>query len=303
MDSGLSCNVSSGGTLDNIMITFCDSMLKYGNEATILANKIFITLFALEFLWQLTVKKVFAGDIEKLWVFFFTRSCLGFFFAKYLVNVDVYRGIITYIAKFGARIGGFNITFSDNVSGLFAGITPSAMIGYFSCIADFIHQNTDRTGSLDYIVVKFMLALTLVLFFLVMIGIAYLLMEIFIKTYFLLYVGFILTGFAGSSWTITYWQRYLQQISAMALEFLAQCVLLGVFKTQADTWVNALASSKVELSALAAIFTNMLGVSLIFLMLMYTLPRWVGKTLAGEVRLKLDDRFTAMSSFMSGGGY
>lgn len=299
MSSG--CTVSTGGTLDNIMMTFCDSMLKYSSNATSLANKIFMTLFVLEFLWQLTVKKVFSGDIEKLWVFFFTRSAMGLFFAKYLVNIDVYRGIIIFIAGFGAKIGGFNIDFNGSVSNIFAGITPSSMASYFFCATDIIHKGVDNTGALQFITVKFMLAITLVLFFVVIMLIAFLLMEVFIKTYFLLYVGFLLTGFAGSSWTINYWQRYLQQVSAIALEFLTQCILLGVLKSQVDNWVNLLTNASSDIGNLFGVFINMLGVSIIFVTLMYSMPRWVGRSLAGEVKLKLNDSFRATSAFMSGG--
>jgi type IV secretory pathway TrbL component len=123
---------------------------------------------------------------------------------------------------------------------------------------------------------------------------------VFIKTYFLLYVGFILTGFAGSSWTMDYWQRYLQQISAMALEFLTQCVLLGVLKSQVDSWVTLLTNANSDIMTLSGVFINMLGVSIIFVTLMYSMPRWIGGNLAGKVRLKLDDRLSAVSDFMSG---
>ncbi|MBY0380045.1 MAG: type IV secretion system protein [Burkholderiales bacterium] len=290
-----SCSVQSGGVLDNLMMTFCNQMLQFGQNSSNLANKIFMTLFAVEFLWQLTVNKVFAGDIEKLWVFFFVRSCMGLFFAKYLVNVDVYRGIILFIAEYGTKFAGFTTNFQGSVSNVFANVTPSSMVGYFTCISDVVHQSTDSSGVFAFLTTKYLLAITLILFFVVITCIAFLLMEVFIKTYFLLYVGFILTGFAGSSWTINYWQRYLQQISAMALEFLTQCILLGVLKTQADNWLILLNKTSADLSDLIAALINIFGVSLIFLLLMYTMPRWVSNKLAGEVRLKLDNKFSAMS--------
>jgi hypothetical protein len=296
------CRIASGGILDNLVLSFYQTMHQYSYQTTNLANKIFITLFALEFLWQLTINKIFIGDLEKLWVFFFVRSALGLFFAKYLVNIDFYRGIIAFVAKFAAQIGGFDINFEDGMSSIFAGITPSTLISYFSCIADVVHQGADSTGVVSYITIKIMLAISLLLFFLVLISISYLLMEVFIKTYFLLYVGFILTGFAGSSWTFNYWQRYLTQISAIALEFLTQCILLGVFKVQADSWIGLLTNVNSNLDSLVGAFIQILGVALIFMYLMYTMPRWVGRSLAGEVRLKMADRMTAMSSFMAGKG-
>jgi len=294
------CKISSGGVLDNLVISFYQTMHQYSYQTANLANKIFMTLFALEFLWQLTINKIFVGDIEKLWVFFLVRSVLGILFAKYLVNIDFYRGIITFIASFAAQIGGFDIDFHDGMSSIFAGVTPSTLISYFSCVADVVHKGADSTGVMSYLTIKFMLAISLLLFFLVLISISYLLMEVFIKTYFLLYVGFILTGFAGSSWTFNYWQRYFTQISAICLEFLTQCILLGVFKMQANTWIGLLTNANSDLDNLVGAFIQILGVALIFMYLMYTMPRWAGQQLAGEVRLRMSDRMTAMSSFMAG---
>jgi P-type conjugative transfer protein TrbL len=294
------CTVAPGGVLDNFVLNFCDSLIKWGSESTSLANKIFMTLFALEFLWQLTIKKVFSGDIEKLWVFFFTRFALGLFFAKYLVNVEVYQGIITFFAEYGARVGGLKVDLHGSTASLFAGVTPSSMISYFSCAADAVHVATDESGTLSYITIKIVLAITQVLFFIAIIITSYLLMEVFIKTYFLLYVGFILTGFAGSSWTVNYWQRYLQQIFAMALEFLTMCVLLGVLSDQFHNWTKVLTDSGSDLVKLSGAFFNMLGVSIIAVLLMEHLPKWVSSKLAGIVHLKLDDKLTAVSGFMSG---
>ena len=83
------CQIKGGGVFDNLILQFANVGSKWQHEINPLARKIFFILFAMEFMWQLAVKKVFAGDVEKLWVFFFTRVALCFFFAKYLVDVDL----------------------------------------------------------------------------------------------------------------------------------------------------------------------------------------------------------------------
>ena len=85
--TGSLCVVKGGGILDSLLMQFANITNQWQNVINPLAKKIFFILFGMEFMWQLTVKKVFAGDVEKLWVFFFTRTVLCFFFAKYLVSI------------------------------------------------------------------------------------------------------------------------------------------------------------------------------------------------------------------------
>ena len=229
------------------------------------------------------------------------RQCiaLGCFFAQFLVNINVYQGIIKFMVDYGTSMTGMNVQIT-NTGKLFDGISPSSTFRIYTCATDIVHKVTDGTGSLSFLTVKIFLAIAQLLFFLVMIGIAYLVMEIYVKTYFLLYIGFILTGFAGSSWTMNYWQRYLQQISAVAIEFLTMCVLLGVLKSQMNSWASLLLNASADTMKLSGAFINLLGLALIFFMFMKTLPSWAGNKLAGEVRIRLDDKMTAVSGFMSG---
>ncbi len=298
-----SLNTPVGSTvangLDDFLVKFCNDMSTYAIKSSDIATKIFKILFACEFLWQFSVKKIFSGDVEKLWVFFFTRIALGCFFAQFLVNINVYQGIIKFMVDYGTSMTGMNVQIT-NTGKLFDGISPSSTFRIYTCATDIVHKVTDGTGSLSFLTVKIFLAIAQLLFFLVMIGIAYLVMEIYVKTYFLLYIGFILTGFAGSSWTMNYWQRYLQQISAVAIEFLTMCVLLGVLKSQMNSWASLLLNASADTMKLSGAFINLLGLALIFFMFMKTLPSWAGNKLAGEVRIRLDDKMTAVSGFMSG---
>lgn len=290
---------TTGSGLDNFLIKFCENMLVYADKSNGFAKKIFWILFSCEFLWQLSIKKIFVGDVEKLWVFCFTRLALGYFFDAYLVNIHIYQGIINFLVGYGASISNININISDTHK-LFDGISPSSTYQIFTCASNIVHQVTDNTGSLSYITLKIFLAIAQLAFFLTMIGVAYLVMEVYIKTYFLLYVGFILTGFAGSSWTMNYWQKYLQQVSAVAIEFLTMCVLLGVLKSQIETWALLSIDTTSDTMKISGAFMNLLGLALIFLLLMANLPKWAGNKLAGEVKIRLDDKMTAVSGFMSG---
>ena len=104
------CKLSSGGSLDNILVQFSSVANNWQNYVEPITQKIFYTLFAMEFMWQLTVKKVFAGDIEKIWVYFFTRIIICYFYSKYIVSVELYKEIIEYFANIGSSVSGYNIS-------------------------------------------------------------------------------------------------------------------------------------------------------------------------------------------------
>ena len=226
---------------------------------------------------------------------------MGYFFAEYLVNINVYRGIIEYFAQYGANVGGIDLNVKGKGGALFSGISPSKILSYYSCAMDNAQGVVEPTGTVSYITIKIVMAISEVIFFITMLVIAYLVVEIFIKTYLLLYVGFILTGFAGSSWTMSFWQRYLQQIVATAIEFMVMCVLLGVVNNMTIKWELLITGPNKDIYTIASVFYSILGVALMLSFLMYSLPSWAGAKLSGEVRLRLDDKMTAMSGVMSGG--
>ena len=68
--ANLLCQIKGGGIFDKLVLQFANVGTKWQYEINPLARKFFFILFGMEFMWQLTVKKIFAGDIEKLWVFF-----------------------------------------------------------------------------------------------------------------------------------------------------------------------------------------------------------------------------------------
>ena len=295
------CSIATSGHIDNLIIEYCNNMLQYMNHANKLAHFLFTMLFSLEFLWQLTVRKVFLGDLERLWVFFFTRIVLGLFFAHYIINVNSYRNIIEFICRYVAVAGGFH--FDSNPSlilGMFHGVTPSTLISYFYCASDIVHTGSDSSSIVSFIGIKILLAVSLLLLFVVLMSIAYLMLEVFIKTYFLLYVGFFLTGFAGSSWTMSFWELYLKSIFAISFEFLVQCVLLSVLRDETKHWILLLNEAAHNISALSGAFLNMLGVALIFLMLIHSIPKWFSRNLVGKIHVNLSDRFQAVSGFLAG---
>ena len=291
------CRIQGGGILDGMITQFGNAASGWQTQINPIAKKLFFILFGMEFMWQLAVKKVFAGDVEKLWVFFFTRTVLCFFFAKYIVNVALYQDVIMYMSKLGSQLGGFvlNINPSQN----FTTLSPSAVVSQFTCLADSIHKISDPTSTLHYITLKFTLAIMQVMLLVILSLIAYSMMKIMLQTYFLLYVGFLLTGFAGSSWTMDYWKRYIQGITGVAIKFLTMCFLMGVLVVQMKSWAPSInAATSVE--GLGSAVLKILGSGIIMALIANQLPDWAAQTLAGGVNMQMANALAPIANFMSG---
>ncbi|MCC2645214.1 MAG: Conjugative transfer protein TrbL [Burkholderiales bacterium] len=276
------CVIKGGGILDDILLQFGNAATSWQNTIEPISKKFFFILFGMEFMWQLTVKKVFAGDIEKLWVFFFTRTVLCFFFAKYLVNIEMYRGIIEFLSNLGSRIGGFSLNMKPG-SGMNT-LGPSAVISSFSCMADMIHTATDQTGSLDYITIKITLGIIQVILFIVLIFICYYLMQIFMQAYLIVYAGFIFAGFAGSTWTRNYWERYISTTISVGVKFLVVCLIMGVLNTQMKTWANDINQAvNADLSVLMGVVCKVFATAMIISLALWQLPDWFASALSGQI--------------------
>ncbi len=279
------CEIGGGGVLDDIVKQFTTIATTWGNQVEPIAQKFFYILFATEFLWQISVKKVFSGDIEKLWVFFFTRITLSLFFAKYLVNIEVYQGIVNYMVNLGGVLGHFQINMSNGDPYITLG--PSEILSYFNCIAATIHEITDKTGSFEYVTQKFTLAILQVVVFITLIFIATILIKNLLEAYFILYAGFLLTGFLGSSWTMNFWQRYIGAVANVAIKLFITCLLMGVLSGFVKEWVGMLAT--ISGVNMIGVLWRIFGGIITMAFLIYRIPEWGAKLLAGEINILKDD--------------
>ncbi len=295
------CVIKGGGVLDDILLQFGNAATGWQNTIEPITKKFFFILFGMEFMWQLTVRKVFAGDIEKLWVFFFTRTVLCFFFARYLINIEMYRGIIEFLSGLGSTLGGFSINMKPG-SGLNT-LGPSAVISNFYCMADMIHTATDQTGTFDFITLKITLAIIQVLLFIVLIFIAYYLMHIIIQAYLLIYAGFIFAGFAGSSWTKSYWERYISSTISIGIKFLVVCLIMGILNTQMKNWATDINQAvNADLTVLAGVICRVFVTAVIISLALWQLPEWLANVFGGQINFRDESPGPSTSTGGGSGG-
>jgi type IV secretory pathway TrbL component len=166
-------------------------------------------------------------------------------------------------------------------------------------MSDAIHQVSDTTGTFQFITLKITLAVIQVALFIVLALIAFCLIKAIIQAYFLIYAGFFLAGFIGSSWTISYWQRYFHAISAIAIKFFTICFIMGILIVQMQGWANDINNAK-DIADLGTVILRVFGLAFLYALIIYQIPEWAATTLAGEINLQFASGFNSTASIMSG---
>lgn len=227
------CSLSAtGGLLDSFLQNYYNAAQYWRGVVAPIATKLFWFWFTAEFLWQLSFKKVIQNDLQKLYVFFVTRIFTAYFFAQCFVNQEFYLGLIQYFTNIGAEAG--NFTINTNSSNPFAGFSPSGIINIGLCswnsLFAFLGANAGWASVVNVLMYGLpMVFITLLITFSAII-MALALVMLALEAYIVVFGGFILTGFAGSSWTQSYWQKYLSYVSGVAIRIFAMCLILGLMK-------------------------------------------------------------------------
>jgi hypothetical protein len=220
------CSMTPGITagFDTILNTYATITMNWAVLILPKAETIFGILFTLEFLYQLTVKKIIAFDIQKLYVFFIVRIFTAYLFMRVFLNIKFYTGIVTYFTSLGSYLGGSAITMSGGSSGM--AISPSSILNFLEC--QFAIPATALAGASFSPLGGQLFAMLLFAILFLIISIPVTLMITMIDAYVVIFGGFILCGFSGSSWTQSYWQKYLSYVGGVAIRLFVTCLVLGV---------------------------------------------------------------------------
>ena len=299
------CSMSAtGGLLDIFLQNYYIVSQSWTGVLAPIATKMFWFWFTCEFLWQLTFKKILTNDLQKLYVFFVIRIFTAYFFAQCFVNPGFYLGIIQYFTTLGAQAGGFTI--NPTFGNPFGTLSPSGIINIGLCswnsLFAFLGANAGWASVVNAIIYAVPMIIMTLLITLVAIIMALALVMLALESYIVLFGGFILCGFAGSSWTQSYWQKYLSYVSGIAIRFFVMCLILGLMQTQLNTLFTSIvsASSGSDYVALIGVFFNTLICMVINAFVVLKVPAMAGAMLSGQVSGGLGDLMQGASMIMSG---
>lgn len=299
------CSLSAtGGLLDVFLQNYYNASKVWTGVLAPIAIKLFWFWFTCEFLWQLTFKKILTHDLQKLYVFFVIRIFTAYFFAQCFVNPDFYLGIIQYFTILGAKAGGFSV--NPTSGNPFGTLSPSGIINIGLCswnsLFAFLGANTGWASVVNAIIYAVPMIIMTLLITIVAIIMALALVMLALESYIVLFGGFILCGFAGSSWTQSYWQKYLSYVSGIAIRFFVMCLILGLMQTQLNTLFAYIvtASAGSDYVTLIGVFFNTLICMVINAVIVLKVPAMAGAMLSGQVSGSLGDLMQGAAMAMSG---
>ena len=214
-------------------------------------------------------------------------------------------GIIGFFTRIGADLGGYALDFGGTTGGM--GITPSGLISYLTCKFSVIMAILAAASAIpmiggmqDY----FGISLLVIGLFIHLIAVIFLVTML--DAYVVLFGGFILVGFSGSSWTQSYWQKYLSYAVGTGIRLFVTCLVLGLVVTsfsQVTLDVNVL-NVIIPLTLLPKLLGYafaMLGVGLLSVYLLMTVPSKAASMLTGSMGGGMGELVGAASMLMAGG--
>ncbi len=304
---------SSGGALDIFLGDFFNQTSNWNSYLSNIAIKLYWFWFTAELLYQITFKKVLANDVNKLWYFIMIRTFTGYMFATIFVDPAFYTGIINYFVKIGSAAGGFAIT--PNSSNPFSSLSPSAVMDTGACIWDSAWKVVGevKTGWWPTDNVKLaitvglpIIAITLAVYILAAI-MAFTLFMTALEAYIVMNAGVILCGFAGSSWTMGFWNKYLSYVGGVAIRLFVMCLILSVIQKLLINDLSGLSITAADqsidaLPALMGAMIKLLIDVLICTFLVVKVPAMAGSMLTGTVNSGLGDVISGASMVLAGAG-
>ena len=298
------------GAFDSIVKAFETPAKRWGTDLLKVATYLFWFLSMLEFGYQLTFKRLLPNEISKLWVFVIVRIVITSLLSYFVLNLGTYTGIVSWLIKLGSSIGGVDLSGGGLIS-----YSPSTLFGelfgLFGGTLGGLFLAAATTSFLASAVANFMLDIALMILASMLI-IVIVVMLTMIEAYFVIFAGFFLVGFAGSSWTMSYWQKYLSYVVAVGIRLFATAIILGIISTQwsaagSAEWLKPIDWSTLvssDSSVIANILNNlisMLGVFLFDMVLIITIPAKAAAMLNGAVNAGLGEAIGAAALAMSGG--
>lgn len=290
------CSMVHSGYYDNILNTFVGVTATWQAKLLPLVTRIFWGVFAAEFLYQLTFKKILSNDLSKLYIFFVIRMFTAYIFAFVFLNLQTYMGIIGFFTRIGGDLGGSatHLNLSGGTAGM--GITPSGMLGFLECKFGTIMVTVGTMATFAGIFssgVGTFLANSLVIMIILINLIAVILLITMIDAYVVIFGGFILVGFSGSSWTQSYWQKYLSYAVGTGIRLFMTCLILGLVS-------QAFSNIPTTNDPFNYIF-SLLGVLIMSVYLVMTVPSKAASMLTGSMGGGMGELVGAASMLMAGG--
>lgn len=304
-----SSNTFAVDTLNSILNNYYTASSGWVTTLQPIAIKMYWFWFTAELLYQITFKKVLANDMQKLWYFLTIRVFTGYMFANVFVDPAFYSGIIQYFVNLGGQAGHFNINPSSGNP--FGDMSPSSVLDIGSTLwnQNWSFVTAIPTAYLITMGLPFVLLSAGV--YILMAIMAFMLFMTALEAYIVMNAGIILCGFAGSSWTQGFWNKYLSYVGGIAIRLFVMCLILGliyrqVLENQIQIGLTGAAFVKVQNDSTQAAFIGAVIKTFIDMLvctfLVVKVPSMAGSMLTGTVNSGMGDVIQGAAMMLAGAG-
>jgi hypothetical protein len=200
------------------------SIPQWVDIATKTALKIYTILWCFETFTQIVFKNILGNDMKKLPTYLITRICLGGFFAYVMLKPDFYLGVIQF---FGSLTTPMTIV-NHKIQGFDAGW----VLKQYHYWEDIVYIPAMRDVGKFAVGQAVSYAIMHVIYFICAHIIALIIIILEVQIYFTVFGAVVLTGFAGSSWTFSIWNRYLDAIIGLGVRVMVFGMLYGILSNQ-----------------------------------------------------------------------
>lgn len=304
------CKMQTGGALDNILNSFYAPTAKWRSSLFRVAENIYWMWVVLEMGYQVAVKKVLAGDHQKLWYFVLVRMFTATAFHQIFVNPQFYDWVIEFFLKHGSAAGG--IAINPQSGNPFGDFSPSGVMSIGDCMWRSAQNAISEahfgfTDVLPIMTIAFPAILVAAGIYAMLGIIALTLFITALEAYVVLNAGVILLGFAGSSWTMGFWNKYLSYVGGIAIRLFVMCLILGLMNTEVTKALNVMNSmmNVSDVATFTAFYGALVGLLIkmvIFAFLTLKIPAMAGSMLTGTVNSGLGDVVAGASMMLAGAG-
>jgi len=251
------------------------------------ATRLFYLLAAIDFAWS-APSFLRESDFMGLFLSLIKKLLVISFFYAVLVNGQ------TWIP---AIVNSF-ITIGTNATGLSAAQSPSDIMAQGIQICSDLFDKVNGANLLT----QTGAALTTILM-IVMVFTSYLIIVLHyivtkLEAIIVMTAGYIFLGFAGSRWTMPYFERYISLAISTGVRLMLIYLMLGVFKTVSQNWIAAMDAYTPDQPALQ-IFPTIASM-LLFAFASWMIPKMAGSIASGSLGLGGADVVSAGAAAATG---
>jgi len=252
------------------------------------ANTLFGVLAVIEFAWSAAVMLLEKADMQS-WTSALVRKLmwLGAFYALLINGRFWIPAIIDSFETIGQRASGTGA------------LSPSDVFSRGLDLAGALMVSSSSSGFLTGIATSLAMIFTAIVTALAFIAITVQFVVAVVESYIIVAAGFIFLGFGGSRWTAPYVERYIALGVANGVKIMLLYLLVGTGMSLSTDWMAQAQKISTNASPVTSAL-EVMGASIIFMMLCWQIPKLFAAVLGGSPALTGGDLIGA-GAFLAGG--